>query len=242
MILNIFIRLSGNHSLLSSDLILAACTFPFCISLWLFWILTLASACLQLSSMFVVLFLFFVFVSWPVGLFPFYPIEVLISAVAFEISCRKPSAKTVACIFLASDKPAPSFCSNILFFPLFYSISYCCCASFSWRSLLESWPISTTSRWVNSSPTDSNQGEKTADHHPVSLVRIRFEGLGPSVWLGFIFLHVCAHFLPHTKDLRLFTAFGKALMVTLGRLFSLSAQLLLVVYLCRLQSLLEDNC
>lgn len=50
-------------------------------------------------------------------LFPFYPIEVLIPALAFEI-CRKPSAKTVSCILLASDKPAPSFCSNILFFPI----------------------------------------------------------------------------------------------------------------------------
>lgn len=35
MILSVVIRLSSNHFLLYSDLILVACTFPFSISLWL---------------------------------------------------------------------------------------------------------------------------------------------------------------------------------------------------------------
>lgn len=62
MILNVFIRLSGNHSLLSSDLILAACTFPFSVSLWLFELnshLLLLVFSYQACLVFFVLFLFF---------------------------------------------------------------------------------------------------------------------------------------------------------------------------------------
>lgn len=111
---------------------------------------TPASFCLSSVTMCLVFFSCFSLVFFsPVGLLPFHHVEVLVPTGAFESSCRKAPTKTVSRILPASDKPAPSFssrCSNVLLLLLFYSTSYCCCASFSWRSLLESWLISTTSR------------------------------------------------------------------------------------------------
>lgn len=126
--------------------------FILCIPLAVRVQLVLASACLQLPRVWFsfLAFLWFSLVFFSlVGLLPFHHVEVLVPTGAFESSCRKAPTKTVSRILPASDKPAPSFssrCSNVLLLLLLYSTSYCCCASFSWRSLLESWRISTTSR------------------------------------------------------------------------------------------------
>lgn len=107
MTLNVFSRLSSNHSLLSSDLISVACTFPFSTSLWL---CGFNSRLLLLVFSYRVFVFFFFFSS--VGLLPFYPVEVLVPTGAFESSCRKAPTKTVLCILPASSKPAPSFSSR----------------------------------------------------------------------------------------------------------------------------------
>lgn len=229
VMLNVVIRLSSNHFPLSSDLISVACTFPFSISLWHS----------ELNSHLLLLVFSYPVIWW--GFFNLWDCSfptLLIPALAFEYCCQKALMKTESYILPANEKLASGISLHSVlmsFFSHYFTVLHIVTVHLSpgdhcWNPGLY---LLSAGEWALIL-RDSNQGEETAGYHPISPTRIGFGGMGPRVWLWFTFPHVCTHSPPHSEDIRLLTVFDKVVVVTLGRLISLAAQVLPVVHLSAL--------
>lgn len=115
----------------------------------------------------------------------------------------------------------------MFFSPLFYSTSYCCCASFSWRSLQESWPISTTSRWVSGHQSLETQIREREQLIIIPLLQPKF---GLDAWnIGLVVVHLLTP-LHIQKTLDYLLVLTKWWSLLQGGLLSPAAQLLPVVH------------